>query len=56
MHKRGATSRKYSVGYFSRKHNLQRESAKLVLAVAEDTREANRLARAIKFRPKTAGR
>lgn len=42
----------YSVGYFSRKHRLERDSAKLILSVARDTREANRLARAIEFKPK----
>ena len=40
----------YAVGYFSRKHGLERDSAKLILSVARDAREANRLARSVKFK------
>jgi hypothetical protein len=42
----------YAVGYFARKHHLERDSAKLILSVSRDAREANRLARSIKFKPK----
>jgi len=45
----------YSVGYFSRKHRLNRDSAKLILSVARDAGEANRLARSVKFKPKVLG-
>ncbi|RYE51836.1 MAG: hypothetical protein EOP21_00300 [Hyphomicrobiales bacterium] len=44
----------YSIGYFSRKHHLERESARLILSVSRDAREANRLARTIKFKPKAS--
>jgi hypothetical protein len=42
----------YSTGYFARKHDLERDSAKLILSIARDPREANRLAKALKFSPK----
>ena len=49
---RESAVRQYSVGYFARKHGLERDSAKLILSVARDPIEANRLARSIKFAPK----
>lgn len=52
MFNRAIVLHQYAVGYFARKHRLERDSAKLILSVSRDAREANRLARCIKFRPK----
>lgn len=40
--------RQYKIGYFSRKHKLDRNSAKLILAVSPSSQGANRRARQVK--------
>lgn len=52
MYDRKSGKRLYTVGYFARKHDLERGSARLILGLSRDTRDANRRARAIKFRSK----
>jgi hypothetical protein len=42
----------YALGYFARKHDLERESARLLLGIARGPREANRLARLTKLNSK----
>lgn len=51
MFRRDGDRRQYSLGYFTRKYDLDRGSARLILATASGPREANRKARTLKFRP-----
>lgn len=52
MYDRNSAFRQYAVGYFARKHGLDRRSAEIILAKALSTRDANRLARASKSEPR----
>lgn len=53
MYDKNSAFTQYAVGYFARKHDLDRRSAELILAKATSTRAANRLARASKSEPRS---